>query len=73
MPLFSIEFSDSELKEATQDFDSSMLIGRDGSYDTYKGVLHDTQMAIKIFKSGFFRGPSEFQQEVGWFVFYVFI
>ena len=73
MPLFSIEFSVSELKEATRHFDSSMLIGGDRFYEAYKGVLRDTQMAIKIFKPDPFQGPSEFQQEVIWFVFYVFI
>ena len=73
MPLFSIEFSVSELKEATRNFDSSMMIRREGCCDAYKGVLRDTQMAIKIFKPDPFQGPSEFQQEVIWFVFYVFI
>lgn len=74
MPLFSIEFSFSELKEATQNFDSSMMIRGEGSYDVYKGVLRDIQTAIKIFHPDRVQeGLSEYQQEVRWFVFYVFI
>lgn len=73
MPQFFSEFSFSELDEATRNFNPSLKIGEGGYGNIYKGVLRHTQVAIKMLHSHSLQGPSEFQQEVRWFEFCVFI
>lgn len=43
-----VEFSYSELQQATNDFDNSLKIGEGGYGTVYKGFLHHTAVAIKI-------------------------
>ena len=73
MPQFFSDFSFSELEEATQNFDPSLNIGEGGYGNIYKGVLRHTQVAIKMLHSHSLQGPTEYQQEVRWFEFCVFI
>ncbi|XP_027349803.1 U-box domain-containing protein 33 isoform X3 [Abrus precatorius] len=61
--LFS-EFSFTEIKEATNNFNSSLKIGEGGYGSIFKGVLRHTEVAIKMLHSNSMQGPSEFQQEV---------
>ncbi|RDX69245.1 U-box domain-containing protein 33, partial [Mucuna pruriens] len=61
--LFS-EFSFSEIKEATGNFNLSMKIGEGGYGNIFKGVLRHTDVAIKMLQSNSMQGPLEFQQEV---------
>ncbi|XP_065859585.1 U-box domain-containing protein 33-like [Euphorbia lathyris] len=63
-PQFYSEFCFSEIEEATHNFDPSCKIGEGGYGSIYKGVLHHTQVAIKVLHSHSLQGPSEFQQEV---------
>ncbi|CAK9165527.1 unnamed protein product [Ilex paraguariensis] len=64
MPHFFSEFSFSEIEEATRNFDPSLKIGEGGYGNIYKGLLRQTQVAIKMLHSYSQQGPSEFQQEV---------
>ncbi|WCJ22783.1 U-box domain-containing protein kinase family protein [Euphorbia peplus] len=64
MPQFYSEFCFSEIEEATHNFDPSRKIGEGGYGSIYKGLLHHTQVAIKVLHSHSLQGPSEFQQEV---------
>lgn len=64
MPQFFSEFSFSEIEEATNNFDPSLKIGEGGYGSIYKGVLRNTQVAIKMLHAHSMQGPSEFQQEV---------
>uniref|UniRef100_A0A7N2MCY9 RING-type E3 ubiquitin transferase n=1 Tax=Quercus lobata TaxID=97700 RepID=A0A7N2MCY9_QUELO len=64
MPQFFSEFSFSEIKEATRNFDPSLKIGKGGYGNIFKGFLRCTQVAIKILQPGSSQGPSEFHQEV---------
>ncbi|KAJ1688009.1 hypothetical protein LUZ63_019399 [Rhynchospora breviuscula] len=59
-----LEFSNLELKEATNDFDMKLKIGEGGYGSVYKGVLHCTTVAIKILRPGGTQGEKEFYQEV---------
>ncbi|GAA0153592.1 hypothetical protein LIER_11793 [Lithospermum erythrorhizon] len=61
---FFAEFSFSEIKEATNNFDPSLIIGEGGYGSIYKGLLRHTQVAIKMLNSNSSQGPSEFLQEV---------
>ena len=70
MPHFFSEFSFSEIEEATRHFDPSLKIGEGGYGSIYKGLLRQTQVAIKMLDSHSQQGPSEFQQEVRWFEHY---
>ncbi|XP_059456546.1 U-box domain-containing protein 70-like [Corylus avellana] len=63
------EFSLSEIEEATHSFNESMKIGEGGYGNIYKGILHQTKVAIKKLHSQSIhshvaQGPSEFQMEV---------
>lgn len=60
----SSEFSLMELEQATQNFSSSLNIGRGGFGSVYKGFLRNTTVAIKKLNSESLHGQSEFQQEV---------
>ncbi|CAK9143337.1 unnamed protein product [Ilex paraguariensis] len=70
MPHFFSDFSFSEIEEATRNFDPSLKIGEGGYGSIYKGLLRQTQVAIKMLHSYSQQGPSEFQQEVRWFEHY---
>ncbi|CAL0304690.1 unnamed protein product [Lupinus luteus] len=61
--LFS-EFSFSEIEEATSNFKPSLKIGEGGYGSIFKGILHHTEVAIKLLHPNSMQGPSEFQQEV---------
>ncbi|KAL2330297.1 hypothetical protein Fmac_017878 [Flemingia macrophylla] len=61
--LFS-EFSFSEIKDATGNFNPSVKIGEGGYGSIYKGILRHTEVAIKMLHSNSMQGPLEFQQEV---------
>ena len=63
-----LEFLLSEIEEATQVFDESLIIGRGGYGNVYKGLLHQTEVAIKKLKSNGSQGPSEFEMEVRVFI-----
>ncbi|KAI3693382.1 hypothetical protein L6452_33217 [Arctium lappa] len=61
---FYTEFSFSEIKDATCNFDSSLKIGEGGYGSIFKCFLRHTEVAIKMLHSHSLQGPSEFQQEV---------
>ncbi|OIW01127.1 hypothetical protein TanjilG_25235 [Lupinus angustifolius] len=61
--LFS-EFSFSEIEEATSNFNPSLKIGEGGYGSIFKGILHHTEVAIKLLHPNSMQGPLEFQQEV---------
>ncbi|KAK1434722.1 hypothetical protein QVD17_00472 [Tagetes erecta] len=58
------EFSFSEVKDATRNFDSSLKIGEGGYGSIFRGVIRHTQVAIKMLHFDSLQGPTEFQQEV---------
>uniref|UniRef100_A0A2N9GID7 RING-type E3 ubiquitin transferase n=1 Tax=Fagus sylvatica TaxID=28930 RepID=A0A2N9GID7_FAGSY len=64
MPQFFSEFLFSEIEEATQGFDESLKIGQGGYGSIYKGLLRQTEVAIKRLQSQGSQGPLEFQMEV---------
>ncbi|XP_011036393.1 PREDICTED: U-box domain-containing protein 33-like isoform X1 [Populus euphratica] len=64
MPRFFSDFSFSEIEEATHHFDPSCKIGEGGYGNIYKGVLRQTQVAVKMLHSNSMQGPAEFEQEV---------
>lgn len=66
IPHFS-DFSYSEIKEATQNFDPSLKIGEERYRSIYKGLLRHTQVAIKMLHHHSLQEPLGFQYEVGWF------
>ncbi|KAH7669528.1 Adenine nucleotide alpha hydrolases-like protein [Dioscorea alata] len=71
-PLNFLEFSYSELQQATQNFDKSMKIGEGGYGTVYRGFLRHTAVAIKLLSPQSKQGEAEFQQEVASFSFYHF-
>ena len=70
LQLFS-EFSFPEIEEATSNFNSSLKIGEGGYGSIFKGVLRQTEVAVKMLDPDSKQGPTEFQQEVQWFEFWV--
>ena len=68
LQLFS-EFSFPEIEEATSNFNSSLKIGEGGYGSIFKGVLRQTEVAVKMLDPDSKQGPTEFQQEVQWFEF----
>lgn len=62
------EFSLSEIEEATQSFDESLKIGQGGYGNIYKGLLHQTEVAIKTLQPNSSQGTSEFEMEVGVYI-----
>ncbi|KAM4105200.1 hypothetical protein ACJW30_06G214500 [Castanea mollissima] len=64
IPQFFSEFLLTEIEEATQNFDESLKIGQGGYGNIYKGLLRQTEVAIKRLQSQGSQGPSEFQMEV---------
>ena len=68
MPQFFSEFLISEIEEATQGFDESLKIGQGGYGSIYKGLLRQTEVAIKRLQSQGSQGPLEFQMEVCIFI-----
>ncbi|KAM0942055.1 putative protein kinase RLK-Pelle-RLCK-IXb family [Dioscorea sansibarensis] len=63
-PLNFLEFSYSELQQATQNFDKSMKIGEGGYGSVYRGFLRHTVVAIKLLNPQSRQGEAEFQQEL---------
>lgn len=63
-PLNFLEFSYSELQQATQNFDKSMKIGEGGYGSVYKGFLRHTAVAIKLLNPQSKQGEAEFHQEL---------
>ena len=63
----SRRFALSELREATNDFDDVLVIGRGGFGDVYKGYIDggDVIVAIKRLKSKSNQGAREFLTEIG--------
>ncbi|GJT06211.1 U-box domain-containing protein kinase family protein [Tanacetum coccineum] len=61
---FYNEFSFTEIRDATRDFDQSLKIGEGGYGSIFRGFLRHTKVAIKMLHSQSMQGPSEFQQEV---------
>nr|GEV16876.1 U-box domain-containing protein kinase family protein [Tanacetum cinerariifolium] len=59
-----IEFSFTEIKDATRNFDPSLKIGEGGYGSVFKGYLRHTEVAIKTMHSHNLHGTLEFQQEV---------
>ncbi|RXH82032.1 hypothetical protein DVH24_036373 [Malus domestica] len=58
-------FTFKEMKVATQNFDTSMQLGRGGYGKVYKGVLSDnTAVAIKRAEEGSLQGQKEFLTEI---------
>lgn len=68
IPQFFSEFSLTEIEEATQNFDESLKIGQGGYGSIYKGLLRQTEVAIKRLQSQGSQGPLEFQMEVCIFI-----
>lgn len=64
VPRFFLEFSFSEIEEATDNFNPSRKIGEGGYGSIYKGLLRHTEVAIKMLHPNSLQGPSEFQKEV---------
>ncbi|KAM4094712.1 hypothetical protein ACB094_06G214700 [Castanea mollissima] len=63
MPQFS-EFSYLEIDKATQNFDPFLKIGEGRHGNTYKGILREIQVAIKVLHQRNLQDPSGFQSEV---------
>ncbi|CAN1237181.1 U-box domain-containing protein 33 [Linum grandiflorum] len=61
---FFSDFRFSEIEEATNNFHPSLKIGEGGFGSIYRGVLHHTEVAIKMLHANSMQGPSEYQQEV---------
>jgi Protein tyrosine and serine/threonine kinase len=59
-----VEYSYSELQDATNNFHQSVKLGEGGFGIVYKGILHNTTVAIKILKESSSQGVKEFHQEV---------
>ncbi|KAF6157757.1 hypothetical protein GIB67_037330, partial [Kingdonia uniflora] len=60
---FFSDFSFLEIEEATHGFDKSLIIGGENG-SVYRGLLHSTEVAIKMVQSNSFQRCSEFQMEV---------
>uniref|UniRef100_A0A0E0C6R3 RING-type E3 ubiquitin transferase n=1 Tax=Oryza meridionalis TaxID=40149 RepID=A0A0E0C6R3_9ORYZ len=58
------EFTYTEIKEATNDFDESKMIGHGGCGSVYKGFLRHTTVAVKKFNREGITGEKEFDDEV---------
>uniref|UniRef100_A0A0E0M4R4 RING-type E3 ubiquitin transferase n=1 Tax=Oryza punctata TaxID=4537 RepID=A0A0E0M4R4_ORYPU len=58
------EFTYTEIKEATNDFNESKMIGHGGCGSVYKGFLRHTTVAIKKFNREGTTGEKEFDDEV---------
>lgn len=67
------EFSCSEIKEATNDFDHSMKIGESVYGSVYKGFLRHTSVAIKKLNPESTQTQSQFNQEVEFSVLVTFL
>ncbi|PSS24286.1 Serine/threonine-protein kinase [Actinidia chinensis var. chinensis] len=66
--LMPMDFSVSEIFEATKNFDQSMKIGEGGYGKVYRGILRHTPVAIKMLDPQSLQGPSEFEHEVGFLI-----
>ncbi|KAK9143779.1 hypothetical protein Syun_013179 [Stephania yunnanensis] len=63
-PVLLSEFSYSEIEEATRNFDASLMVGEGGYGCVYRGLLRNTEVAVKVLRTHSLQGCSEFQQEV---------
>ncbi|XP_071685745.1 U-box domain-containing protein 33-like isoform X2 [Rutidosis leptorrhynchoides] len=61
---FYSEFSFSEVKDATCNFDPFLKIGEGGYGSIFRGFIRHTEVAVKMLNSHSLQGPSEFQQEL---------
>ncbi|CAM8978691.1 unnamed protein product [Rhodiola kirilowii] len=61
---FLSEFSYSEIASATCYFHPSLKIDERGSRGIYRGILHHTEVAIKMLYGDSLKGPSEYRLEV---------
>lgn len=61
------EFTYSEIKEATKNFDPSHKIGEGGFGAVYRGFLRYTTVAIKILTRDSIQGDPQFYQEVTYY------
>ena len=59
-----IDFSLSELQQATKGFDTSLKIGEGEFGSVYKGFLRNTTVAVKLLHPKNLQGQHEFHQEV---------
>ncbi|XP_021713651.1 U-box domain-containing protein 33-like isoform X2 [Chenopodium quinoa] len=64
VPMFSCEFSQLDIREATMFFDPSLIIHEGDNGILYKGCLHNTEVAIKVLKPDSLQGNAEFKHEV---------
>lgn len=64
LPRFLSDYSYSEIQDATRCFDSSLNLDERGYWVLYKGLLHHTEVDIKLFDSDSANGRSEYRQEV---------
>ncbi|KAL8138488.1 hypothetical protein V2J09_004489 [Rumex salicifolius] len=62
--MFFVDFTLSEIAEATDNFSLSRKIGEGGFGKTYKGLLRHAEVAIKVLDPDSVQGPQEFKQEV---------
>lgn len=58
------KYSIEEIEDATNKFSESEKIGEGGYGPVYKGLLHHTQVAIKVLRPDAAQGMKQFQQEV---------
>ncbi|KAK1267651.1 U-box domain-containing protein 33 [Acorus gramineus] len=58
------EFTYTEIKKATNNFNDSLKIGEGGYGSVYKGFLHHTKVAIKMLHPDNYQGHEEFYREL---------
>ncbi|KAK1313517.1 U-box domain-containing protein 33 [Acorus calamus] len=58
------EFTYTEIKKATNNFNDSLKIGEGGYGSVYKGFLHHTEVAIKMLHPDSYQGHEVFYQEL---------
>lgn len=73
MAQFLSDLSLSEIKEATRNFDPSLKIGEGRHGSIYKGILCQTDVAIKMLVHHNLQDPSGLQHQVEWLQFSVVI
>jgi hypothetical protein len=58
------EFSFPKIEKATDNFNPSLVIGEGGCRHTFKGILRNTEVSIRMLHPESIQGSSEFKQEV---------
>lgn len=66
-----MEFSFSEIQEATDNFDPSLKLEEGDWGSIYKGSLHHTPVTIKMLHPDSSQGPSQYHREVMSFICYI--